>query len=266
MSKSILAVVFVSILSFSANAVSAQCSKLANKQERLLGTASAGAPDPEGTMYKVPLPANTRFIVSLDSDLSSANTKENDLVQFSVASDVYALYPNEAAAEKLCVVIPKDTKIYGLVDFARSRYPFYIGGKAKLYVYLQSMQIRPGELISLDFAEPIREHLAVSNQNRKDSLRDCKKNEGRKCITGRRAKLTFSPTIVAVGAGTAATLVKDDTTKALALLGLVQNLGNLSSVNDLVNPPNAELHSKTYYQVITGNDADIWVTIKQEKK
>jgi hypothetical protein len=218
--------------------------------------------------------SQVRFKISLDNDITSGFTKTNDYIVFSVLENVYGTAEFEdiekigdtekkIPIKKRCVVIPKDTKVYGLVAHANSRYPFFIGGKAKLYVMVTKLKIddgsEQGQNIKIKFAEPLDGEQAKDKDE--NIIKKCK-YYNRECITGRREKLTFAPAIV--GAGTASlllTLDDGDTTQTVAALTFLESLSKISGVDSLVNPPNATLKSKMIFDVITQEEKPIQVWV-----
>lgn len=219
-----------------------------------------------------------RFKIALDSDITSAFYKPNDYIVFSVLENVYGTWKfydedTKKKYDKRCVVIPKDTKVYGNVDYANSRYPFYIGGKAKLFVTVKTIKLEDGTEIDIHFVEPPNQIPGIEPYKR--VIKPCKHYKKRDCIAGRRSKPTLPPTVVGAGTGTGLLVVKDDkTTATIAGLTFIESLSKVTGIENLINPPNAELKAKMIFDVeiegIKGNDGTttkgVWVVVKKPEE
>jgi hypothetical protein len=104
------------------------------------------------------LPKDTRIKLSLDVELTSAWVKRHDFVQFLVAQNVYGVADD---GERI-VIVPAGSKVFGVADFTRSRYPFFIKGKAKLYVYVNSLILENGNAFLFILPSPYRPRRALT--------------------------------------------------------------------------------------------------------
>ena len=214
---------------------------------------------------KVKLVSGSHFKIKLVSALSSDFNKSNDQVLLEVLEDVYGTTEKFditfrgktiPVPAKRCLVIPKGTKLYGIVDRAKPSYPFYIGGKARLHIFVEDLILANGYQIKIDFADPITK--VTPN---KTLIRKCKREKNKNCLRGRRTKLKFSPAIVAVGAGTGIALAKDETTNDIIALGFLQSLASATGVDSLVNPPNAAFNKDMIFDVKTTRESVVWVSL-----
>ncbi len=212
-----------------------QCSDLpapTPDQEKagLVGLSGPGSKSANPVQYQwalAELKNGTRFRVALENDASSAFMKPNDLAVFSVYENVYVdidKTDNGVRFRKRCVAIPAGTEVFGVVNDTKGSYPFYIGGKSKLWINVRSIVLPGGTEIAINFAEPLpkyRNELPMKNvlrpcRSRGEVSEKRKKDHTKfveKCIAGRRQKPQIPSSVVAVGAGTGLTLVKDDAAK-----------------------------------------------------
>ena len=255
--------------SVSVAGVNAQCTDNFTEADKARGFIEAKE-KPEETKYThilVEITTNVRFKIALAGDITSAFSKANDYVPFTVAENVYGTTKTDP--KKRCVVIPKDTKIYGLVDFAHARYPFNIGGKAKVFVTVRDFTMENGTLVRIKFVEPPM--YGTPEEPFKDVFRDCRRYPTRKCIAGRRDKLAFPTEIISAGASVGLLgLTKDDTTGAVAGLSFIDSVGKVSGVDSLINPPNAQLKDKMIFDVetegVSAKDSiAVWLPVKPEE-
>ena len=209
------------------------------------------------------LEKDVRFKIALSHNQTSAVAKTGDYVQFTVLENVYGfqcekkkdennIYQSADNDGKRTIVIPKDTKIFGMVDYAQSRYPFWVRGKAKLFIFVNSVKLESGVSIPIEFALPADEFInKLTPAQKRKLLRKCKTDTLKQCITGRRAKLQLNTAIIAGVAGSIAAIVKDSTDGGIvAGFTLLQSLS--AGANDLVNGPNAEIpKDQSIYDVVT---------------
>jgi hypothetical protein len=211
----------------------------------------------------VKLADETRFKISLDSDYSGAFSKADDIATFTVLENVYGIANmpedifdrdaggrKEVKKTKRCVLIPKDSKVYGVVDWANSRYPFSLPRKGKIYITVSRVTLEDGSVVPITFAEPITQ---VANQKAfKRVIRKCKNFKTRECIEGRRPKIPF-PTAALGDTASAAILVAGDSdvSKGIGLFSVLTAMVKASGVGDVINPPNAELKAKMVFDVVT---------------
>lgn len=223
------------------------------------------------------LKKDVKFKIALSHDQTSAMAKTGDYVQFTVLENVYGIlcevtkdkdnnYKPTDNDGKRIIVIPEKTKIFGIVDYAQSRYPFYVKGKAKLFIFVNSVTLESGVIIPIQFAIPEGDFFAnLTPAQRRKIVRKCKTDPLKECITGRRAKLQLNTAIIAGVAGTIAAIVKDSTNGGIvASFTLLQSLS--AGANDLVNGPNAELpKEKSIYEVETTDVVKGFIMKPKEK-
>jgi hypothetical protein len=235
------------------------------------------------------LTENATFKVALDGDMTSGFSKADDYVTFTVLEDVYGrghIYDpdNKVDVYKRCAVIPKGTKIYGVVDHANSRYPFSIGGKAKLFVTVRELKLdngvnNSGVKVSIRFANPKRTPKPGDTNTHKKATRECKHSPG-PCIVGRREKLKISASQIGAGAAAGLLIIQNnnsdepnDAIGGVAALTFLDALSKSTGIDDLVNPPNALLKEKMIFDIETteissSNPVEVWVAVapKAEEK
>lgn len=209
--------------------------------------------------------AMEQFKISLNTDLESGFSRTNDLVPFTIEENVYgkALVPvfpvnrPRELREYRCLVIPKTTRIYGVVDRARSSYPFWIGGKAKLYIAVTEFKLEDGTRIYINFRES-----DYYNGRSKPTTKPCEQDPSKNCITGRRKKVAFPTPAIAAATGVGLLFAeKDDTTRTIAGLTFLDALSTATGVDSLVNPPNATLKDKMIFNVSTLVPVKIWAPL-----
>lgn len=202
------------------------------------------------------LPAGTVFKITVSDNVDTGFIKHNDYVAFAVAQNVYVSNGN-----KRCLLVKEGTKLFGIADFSRPGYPFYIKGKSHLHVFVESITLENEAVIPVEFWEPRTAIPPV-----KPVIRPCRHNDKLKCIAGRREKPSFAPSIVAAGSGTVITVAKDPETRALAGLTLLQGLGSASGVEKLINPPKAGLNAKQIFDVVTTKPVTVWLSLSSAEQ
>lgn len=222
------------------------------------------------------------FKIQLDNELSSSFAKHSDVVSFTVLENVYgdAELPTPllradgkstytVRRDKRCIVIPKQSKIYGVVDFARARYPFSIGGKPKVFVTVTEFKLENGDPIRIRFVLP-PSRIDVNGKTVKTGFKDCKVFRGQTCVVGRRQKLQFPATVFSAGTGAGLLLLKDDsTTNAFAALSFIDTVSKGSGIQDLITPPDALLKTTMIFDVRTQGlrikPLEAWISLIPEK-
>lgn len=242
-----------------------------------------------------------RFKVKLDGEHTGDFSKTNDLIPFTVLENVYGYanvpsavwvpnLPDPEDEEKLgkttvnaafankdkpvvvghwkttvtemkCLLIPVNSKIYGMVDHANSRYPFNIKRKGKLFVTLNKIKLESGDEINLKFADAVEQGKPDPNVAAKPVVRGCRRFKDRPCITGRRTKFSF-PAAVFGDTTTAGILIaQDEEDKISETIGFFSIIGALSKAANLegyINPPNAALKAGMVFEVMTESPTGAW--------
>lgn len=215
-------------------------------------TASSSTPNAPLTPTSVPLAleAGVRYTVTdgtrirfkSASEISSATARKDDIFEFKVAEDVYAPREEEVKdkdgnTEKRTVytkVIAKDASLFGTVREAKHRrFPFQGG---TLIVEIKEIQAINGTPIKVTVHRP-----RMTTVDPKDAIR------GRK-------NTAVAPLVPAL-AGTAATMIKDDSTRDVAILSLVSN----TSLVDVFNGTDAKIaNNEIFYAFVNGN-TDVYI-------
>lgn len=277
MTKQFKLIVALTVCIGMSSLVSAQCTDLPQpadgKAKVLRVNKTSAEAEKEYSHVLAVLDRDVRFKVTLSHDMTGGFTKTNDFVLFKTLENVYGVgqidTQNSAGHSitifKRCVLIPKDTSIYGLVDHANSRYPFSIGGKGKLFIMVNSLKLdngidNEGVLVKLRFSEPRLPSQRPENPNEHQGLTRACKHAQTTCIVGRRAKLKISPGAIGAGAATGLLLVKNgddddgqDAIGAIAALSFLESLSKASGIDDLVNPPDALLKKDMIFEIETGD-------------
>lgn len=285
----LFAVVIAFSLAAPLNEISAQCSDVLSEQELSDGYKYEDKPGlTEEEKKKLPskpervysaikvVTKDTRFKIALDTEVSAGFAKPNDAVPFTVLENVYVNVKvpdipdikdkpdiNKKLVEKRCVLVPKGTKVYGMVDKSKSPYPLYLRGKSRLGVLVHELRIESAESIydkqplNISFAEPLAPGPARNPQ--KPQIRDCRIYTTRKCVVGRRPKLTLPPNVITPFAEGYLFAQDDDNGDWLGVVAATKALGDLSGLNDLVNPPKANLREGMIFDVIVTGGQTVWV-------
>ena len=183
---------------------------------------------------------------------------------------------------ELMLVIPKGAQGFGRVNYAKLKSSFYYRGKAKIYVIPEYVQTDDGRCF--DIRIPANEETVESPQNIKPckyqsselkKRRDDKtlrkteaeaKNEGLRCIEGRREKIPFATGLVgAVGAGALA-LVKDNATSAVAGLTLINSASSNSGISSYLSGRDAEIGDSLVFEVELVRDETGYIKGEPPKK
>jgi hypothetical protein len=241
------------------------------------------------SVAKVTLTPDMRFKVALDSEVSSSFAKFNDQIPFTVLQNVYANVTlpglDGKDVEKRCVVIPKGTKIYGVVDKAKAAYPLYLRGKSRLAVLVQQLELDSNESIvgndrierrsdvaekrtnpiEISFVEPKIEG-SLRNKNQKLLVRGCRIHEGGLCIVGRRPKLALPSNLLSPVAEGYLFAQSDNGTDVLGWVTGLKAFGGLTGLTDLVNPPKASLSTGMVFDVKVTRDQSIWISVAGSAK
>lgn len=216
---------------------------------------------------KVMLNTNSSIKLALSQDADSGYINSEDYIQFVVNDDVWA-YDNDGRYR--CVAIAKGTRVYGIVDYAKGRTPFRIKGRARLEVYVDNIMLVNGKSVEISFSGPYGlypnpEQVAIINKRKEHVIRECKYTK-QNCIVGRLTRAAFAPGLVAAGAAGLVGFTNDDTTRAVAGLTLLSELGKASGVGDLVNGSNAAVKKEHVFEARTKEDKEFWVSFGAPKK
>jgi hypothetical protein len=222
--------------------------------------------NPKPDFVEVTLDPDSSIRLVVDQDADSGYIKSEDYIQFAVAQDVYA---EDIDHTQRCVVIPKDTKVYGIVDYAKGRTPFRIKGRARLEVYVDKIMMANGNEANISFSSfyggnPSERDAQMSIKRNARVVKPCKFNTAKTCVAGRLTRTALAPTLVAAGAGGIIGFVKDDTAKSIAGLTLLQGLGNASGIGDMINQSNAALKSKHVFEARILNQNKLWVPLAKK--
>ncbi|MEQ1762489.1 MAG: hypothetical protein ABL984_05000 [Pyrinomonadaceae bacterium] len=180
------------------------------------------------------------FHIKLESGLSSLANRRGDIIQFTTLDDVKGtlsedLYKESAKMDPATgtityecarigsvgdgyVLVPAKTALYGAVSSRKSRSPFWIGGKAKVYARLNETTLEvdesryspifdnPEELENLEPCEkPDREPWRAYRKSREDAMdkrlavvpsRPAQFANTRFCIKGRRAQIDWATAVL----------------------------------------------------------------------
>ena len=156
------------------------------------------------------------------------------------------------------VVIPVGTKAYGQVYSARGRSPFWIKGKAQIFVVLTHIKLESGHCVPVEFADAnLYENILPcepeSREARKklDGPTKSAPKSGLQCIAGRRPKT--APAGAFLSAITAGLLgvTKDDLSYPVAGALIIDKTAGNSGILDFVNGVNAEVSDKWIFEVQT---------------
>lgn len=251
--KTFIVLIFAGLLCFACTpAASGQCTDIIKSEYNPDPTTAPKPPD----NAQFTLPAETVFKITVSDNVDTGFIKHNDYVAFTIAQNVYVSNGN-----KRCLLVKEGTKVFGIADFSRPGYPFYIKGKSHLHVFVESITLENGAVIPIQFSEP-----KTSIPPVEPVIRPCRHNPNLKCVAGRREKPAFAPSIVAAGSGTIISVTKDPETRALAGLTLLQSLGSASGVEKLINPPKAGLNAKQIFDVATTQPVTVWLSLKSAEQ
>jgi hypothetical protein len=208
--------------------------------------------EPKAANVKVTMPADGIPVkLVLDTDVDSGYQKNLETVAFSVMQDVNVF------DEKLnlrCVVIPKDTKVYGIVDKSKGRHIFRIGGRAELLIYLEKITLDNGFTYPLHFSLPFAVPGDKVISKRKDKLLvpcvNHPSEKGDMCIRGRLTRTTVNPSILGSAAQGTVAFSDDKTVKNVARIGLAASILNGTGLSEVVNQSNASLRSKSVFRAL----------------
>lgn len=224
--------------------------------------------DPERDFVRVRVPKFTSIKLIADDVYDSGTAKTEDYIPFTVAQDVYAEddvdQRDKAKPSKLrCVVIAAGTKVYGIVDYFKARSPFRLRGKARLYIYADSVRLSDTSEIKISFFPPEGLTPSASARRNDKGVKDCEIDRKRRCIVGRLSRSTFQPSLVGAGAGGITTFIGEDTPNSIAALSLVQGLANATGVGELVNGSHSNLRQKQVFEAKTLENRFIWAPTKR---
>jgi hypothetical protein len=220
-------------------------------------TTTSEAPTPVPAPTPAPPPDNVELTIPddgvpvkimLDDDIDSGYLRNRDTVAFTVIDDVVMFDGTDGTQTMRCVVIPKATKVYGVVDKSRGRQLFNWKGGGQLFIFLEKVTLDNGLTYALHFSYP--DDGVTRAYKKKDwVLRDCEntKNVTNACIIGRRTRTTVDPAILGSGAE-GAVLFSNNTDKQVARISLFAILLKAAGLTALVNQPNAGFKAKSVFQ------------------
>jgi hypothetical protein len=159
--------------------------------------------------------------------------------------------------EKKCLLIPKDSKIYGIADHANSSYPFNIKRKGKLLITLNHVKLESGDIIPLSLVETPEQ--GKERYHAKSVIRDCRRYEKQNCIVGRRNNYQFPAGAIGDITSAGILLGLDTDNKYTPFLGFLSVFGAISKatgIEGFINPPNAVLKAGLIFEVQTLNLAE----------
>lgn len=210
------------------------------------------------------LPHDTAFKIVSAGAMTTSYDRTNDYMVFEVAQNVYfdSSYVSGGVTQTVrCVAIAKGTKVFGKVDYAHKRTILNLAGKARIMVYVDSLQTDTGETVDIAFKE-----LPAVYKSRHDIARPCKNDTSKQCITGRRARGDAVP-------GIANPLIKgyeehldDDATKQSIAVAAAGSLFSISGLSSFVSRPEALLKAGQVYDVVVKNDKTFWIKLPDPTK
>jgi len=177
-----------------------------------------------------------RFKIKAAGTVSSETAREADYVEFRLMQDIYSVGADKTAT----VAFPKETPVFGVVTFRRSRHFPVVRGKLELQ--LEPLVNWNGERIELAIARhgPIRRSEAETKNDRKQRNDPCKKTDNpyQNCVAGRGNAQVSALVTALAGAGTAAvtSLSKEEETRfiaATAFFNVAKDLANLLNGTDV---------------------------------
>lgn len=268
-SKPIPSFVLLLILSFFslAAAANAQCLCV---ESTCMGQGLQGNQPVNAIHYVVE--RGSKFKIKVDTVVNSGPNTANDWVQFSTLENLYGLTTQEVSSETekdgkkekkidipintRVVVIPAGTKAFGQVKSARGRSPFWIMGKAQIFVTIDYIKIETGYCLPIRFSSPedYRNLLPCDDKVRKARQKIADKSspkEGRICIAGRRPATAPAGAFLSAITGAWLGITKDDISIPVAGLTLLDKTVGNTGVGDYVNGLNAEISDKWIFEVET---------------